>query len=547
MAGNLMNSTIMEGQSISRPPYFDGTNYTYWKERMKIFIQSIDYKLWLVIKNGPTMPKKMVDGKEVEKREEEFSDEDMKKMEQNAKAKNIFYCAVNPDDFRKISRCQTAKQMWDKLEVTYEGTSQVKEAKIDMLVHEYELFNMRDDEKIEEMFERFSNIVNTLDALGKVYTDRELVRKILRSLTKEWQSKVAAIQEGRDLNTITYDDLRGNLITYETTFLNKVHDENRKKKGMALKATSSYHSKEGDEESQMNEDEEIAFLTKRLYTLQRKKSQATRRHKVKKDQPNEELNKDQVICYGCKEPGHYKSECPHILKKKFKKAKKKKAMVATWSDSDDSSSESEQEDKEEVANMCFMAKSHEEVSDEDSFYTYDELNEMLDQALEDSQKLTSKYFALKSKYDSALNEIEKLRKIIETQRLESAPSENEKVLIAENASLKGKVDELTKDLASFVKGRENLDILLGKQKCSFDKAGLGFNQGKTEKYYKNFFVKASALTTPYITCNYCGKKGHFAYACVNKKNGSNKMWIAKGLSSNSNLQGPKKIWVPKIR
>ena len=146
MVGNLMNSTIMEGQSISRPPYFDGTNYTYWKERMKIFIQSIDYKLWLVIKNGPTVPKKMVDGKEVEKSEEEFSDEDMRKIEQNAKAKNIFNCAVNPDGFRKISRCQTAKQMWDKLEVTYEGTSQVKEAKIDMLVHEYELFNMRDDE-----------------------------------------------------------------------------------------------------------------------------------------------------------------------------------------------------------------------------------------------------------------------------------------------------------------------------------------------------------------------------------------------------------------
>ena len=63
-----------------------------------------------MIKNGPTIPKKMVDGKEVEKSEEEFSDEDMKKMEQNAKAINIFYCAINPNDFR-ISRCQTVKQM----------------------------------------------------------------------------------------------------------------------------------------------------------------------------------------------------------------------------------------------------------------------------------------------------------------------------------------------------------------------------------------------------------------------------------------------------
>ena len=69
--------------------------------------------------------------------------------------------------------------------MTYEGTSQVKEAKIDKPVHEYELFNMKEDEKIKEMLERFSNIVNTLNALGKIYMDRELVRKILRSLTKE--------------------------------------------------------------------------------------------------------------------------------------------------------------------------------------------------------------------------------------------------------------------------------------------------------------------------------------------------------------------------
>ena len=70
---------------------------------MKIFIQFVDFKLWFVIKNGPNILKKVDDGKEVEKLEE-FNDQDMKKMEQNAKAKNIFYCAVNLDDFRKIAR-----------------------------------------------------------------------------------------------------------------------------------------------------------------------------------------------------------------------------------------------------------------------------------------------------------------------------------------------------------------------------------------------------------------------------------------------------------
>ncbi|VFQ65582.1 unnamed protein product [Cuscuta campestris] len=112
---------IGEGQSTSRPPLFDGTNYTYWKERMRIYIRSTNFQLWLVIKNGEETPMKKVNEKLVPKTEDEFDAEDIKKVENYAKAINMLYCAVNPDDYRKISCCTTAKEMWDKLEVTYEG------------------------------------------------------------------------------------------------------------------------------------------------------------------------------------------------------------------------------------------------------------------------------------------------------------------------------------------------------------------------------------------------------------------------------------------
>ncbi|VFQ77284.1 unnamed protein product [Cuscuta campestris] len=60
----------------------------------------------------------------VPKTEDEFDAEDITKEENYAKAFNMLYCAVNPDDYRKISCCTTAKEMWDKPEVTYEGTDQ---------------------------------------------------------------------------------------------------------------------------------------------------------------------------------------------------------------------------------------------------------------------------------------------------------------------------------------------------------------------------------------------------------------------------------------
>ncbi|VFQ62997.1 unnamed protein product [Cuscuta campestris] len=202
-ASRMFNAGVTEGQSTTMPPLFDGTNYSYWKERMRIFIQFNDYKLWLIVKNGCGILMKEVDGVYLPKTKEEFDENDFKKMELNAMAINIIYCGVNVDDYRKISQCETAMQMWEKLEVTFEGTTQVREAKIDQLTHEYELFSMKENEKVEEMFERFSNIINPLNLLGKVYTDRELVRKVLRSLSPKWRSKVDAIEEGRDFQTMT--------------------------------------------------------------------------------------------------------------------------------------------------------------------------------------------------------------------------------------------------------------------------------------------------------------------------------------------------------
>ncbi len=60
-------------------------------------------------------------------------------------------------------------------------------SKIDKHVHEYDLFQMKDGERIEEMFERFSKIINSLDSLGKPYEAGDIVRKILMcpSMIKE--------------------------------------------------------------------------------------------------------------------------------------------------------------------------------------------------------------------------------------------------------------------------------------------------------------------------------------------------------------------------
>ena len=75
--------------------------------------------------------------------------------------------------------------MWDALQVTHEGTSEVKRSRINTLIHEYELFRMNQGESIQDMQKRFTHIVNHLSSLGKIFPDEDLINKVLRCLNEE--------------------------------------------------------------------------------------------------------------------------------------------------------------------------------------------------------------------------------------------------------------------------------------------------------------------------------------------------------------------------
>ncbi|XP_070015341.1 uncharacterized protein [Nicotiana sylvestris] len=151
--------------------------------------------------------------------------------------------------------------MWDKLEVTYEGTSKVKETHINMMVHDYELFSMKEGESIEEMFARFSKIISDLKAFGKPYTSGDQVRKILKSLPTTWQTKVVTL-EFQDLNKLYYDELRGELIAFENMHLKKTSQE-EKKKIVAFKTSTEIAENEIDDDPEALQ-EEIAMLSRNM-------------------------------------------------------------------------------------------------------------------------------------------------------------------------------------------------------------------------------------------------------------------------------------------
>jgi len=71
---------------------------------MENYIEADDYEVWMIIENGPLIPKNVTeDGKIVPKKPQEFNADDFKMMEKNTKAKKLLYFVLGPNEYTHIS------------------------------------------------------------------------------------------------------------------------------------------------------------------------------------------------------------------------------------------------------------------------------------------------------------------------------------------------------------------------------------------------------------------------------------------------------------
>ena len=138
----------------------------------------------------------------------------------------------------------------DVLEVTHEGTNEVKRARKHALIQEYKLFKMQKRESIPEVQKRFTHIVNHLMGLGKEFDKEELKIKVLKCLHRNWQPKVTTISESKDLSIITTIALFGKLREHEIEMqrLSQLKASKKKVKTITLKASSSKSDETEEEE-----------------------------------------------------------------------------------------------------------------------------------------------------------------------------------------------------------------------------------------------------------------------------------------------------------
>ncbi|KAK2458009.1 hypothetical protein QL285_005216 [Trifolium repens] len=200
-----MSTSHSNGHFPMNLPILTGNNNDNWCKKMKVVFCYQD--MWNLVTEGmSTIADSASD-------EEKAAHKELKKRD--FKALFIIHQCVDPDNFEKVGDCESAKEAWDILAQSFGGAEKVKEVKLQTFKRQYELLQMEESESIGDYFTKVTRLVNQIKGCGEVLTTKAVVAKILRSLLPKFDHLVVAIEESKDLSTLSKEELQGTLESHE--------------------------------------------------------------------------------------------------------------------------------------------------------------------------------------------------------------------------------------------------------------------------------------------------------------------------------------------
>nr|GEW12682.1 zf-CCHC domain-containing protein/DUF4219 domain-containing protein/UBN2 domain-containing protein [Tanacetum cinerariifolium] len=192
----------LEGKSMQRLPLFECDGFVYWKNRFETYVKSKDLDLWHVITYGDFLP--------------------IQNNPETKKDENVLFDKRNDGLKKNLQK-----------------------------------------KSIDNAFAKFNTIITSLKALDEGFSRKNYVRKFLRALHPKWRAKIMAIEESKDLISLSLDELIENLQVYEVIIKNDsemVKGKREKNRSLALKAKKV--SSDEDSSTFDSEDEEYAIAVR---------------------------------------------------------------------------------------------------------------------------------------------------------------------------------------------------------------------------------------------------------------------------------------------
>ena len=251
-------------------PCFDG-HFDHWSMLMENFLRSKEF--WTLIEVGYEESDAGAEATEAQKRKlDELKLKDLK-------VKNYLFQAIDRTVLETILEKSTSKKICDSMKKKYEGNVRVKRSILQSLRKEFETLEMQRGENITAYFARVLSIASKMRTYGEQMRDVMIVEKILRSLTDRFNYIVCSIEESKDIDVLSIDELQSSLVVHEQKFQKHSGEE------QALKVTAENR-----------------------YSDRNQGRRAPRGGG--RGRGRYAFNKATVECYKCRRLGHYQYECP---------------------------------------------------------------------------------------------------------------------------------------------------------------------------------------------------------------------------------------------
>ncbi|GAA0178508.1 hypothetical protein LIER_42171 [Lithospermum erythrorhizon] len=198
-----------EDKTYTKIPHFDG-HHDHWSEMMENLLK--EKGLWGVVERGHVEP---IEGTLLTDNQQALVEESRVRDHQ---VKHYLFQALDRNVFEQILDRSTAKIIWTALKKKYGGNDKVKKALRNALRRDFEMLEMKKEEKIDDYFDRVMAVWNKLISNGEQMSEVKIVETILRTLTDRFTYVVVSIEESKDIENISVDELQSILNLHEQKF-----------------------------------------------------------------------------------------------------------------------------------------------------------------------------------------------------------------------------------------------------------------------------------------------------------------------------------------
>ncbi|KAI3742393.1 hypothetical protein L1987_60073 [Smallanthus sonchifolius] len=219
--GKLLNYVNEIGTPQKPPKLLNVNDYSNWKARFEHYISYTDSSLWIPILEGYKHPTYTYLDEIVPNPIFKLDEEEKKVYDRKKKAHGSITMALTRELFHSFKGYDNSKDLWKALQKRFEGNSDIKKRKRDLLRKKYECFRYLENESIDELISRFYHLQTELKAFELKYPDEELVENFLDALPPKFKMYTTLLRENPKFYEMTIEEAIGKV---------QAHDMNLKRK-----------------------------------------------------------------------------------------------------------------------------------------------------------------------------------------------------------------------------------------------------------------------------------------------------------------------------